>query len=299
MNHRLSALLSMFAKEFSSDPIAAVRLARNYVSRKVFSTPQTLATLNAGEQTARPHLFAQNVLQAKLSEANSARYECELLSELQQEIEICIQQEFGKDNNYSRAYRAQEIFYWYPALRWMDQMSSIRSVADIGTAYGTLLVYAAKRYPEAKLVAVDPCNYMAKEIIEKYKVRKITADIERDTIDFSQRYDLIVFTEVLEHLNFYPDSTLKKLYALLSDDGYLIITTPDAVEWGRVTDHYPSLQAIPAYTGQTTTWFDGHIWQYTHSEAVSVMETAGLQIVDWAYSKGVAARHLCYLLRRV
>jgi hypothetical protein len=77
----------------------------------------------------------------------------------------------------------------------------------------------------------------------------------------------------------------------------LIITTPDADEWGRVTEFYTSLNEIPSYCGQETPWIDGHIWQYTKMEIETVFSQAGLEIEKFEYSPGVAARHLCYLLK--
>jgi predicted SAM-dependent methyltransferase len=45
-------------------------------------------------------------------------------------------------------------------------------------------------------------------------------------------------TEVLEHLNFHPVPTLKKVYNLLSENGALYLSTPDAYEWGKVNKYY-------------------------------------------------------------
>lgn len=300
MKNRLVDLISKFSAAFRENPRVALMSTSRYLAKSWAAN--TYATANSAQplphiaDTAR--LFEESVIQNKLKLARDGPYASTQLSLVQTEIENDLIEEFGTDNNYTKAYRAQEIFYWYPALRWIDGLSSLRSIADIGTAYGTLLVYAAKKHHVTDLLAVDPCNYMAKSTIERFAITKINADIERENINFRKRYDLIIFTEVLEHLNFYPASTLKKLHALMSDDGFLILTTPDAEEWGEVLDFYPNLQSIPVFSGQNSAWFDGHIWQYTHKEAVEVIEAAGLQIVDWAYSKGVAARHLCYLLKR-
>jgi len=62
--------------------------------------------------------------------------------------------------------------------------------------------------------------------------------------------------------------------------------------------YYPSLDAIPPYTGQSAEWIDGHVWQYTREEVESLMPGAGLEVVKFAYARGVNGRHLCFLLRR-
>jgi SAM-dependent methyltransferase len=307
MKAQISILVSKFISELQSSPLRAFALVYRHLQRRLHIDKLALhqassaslsnssrTEINADPATLRDHNFKAG----KLAQAANASYRCDLLTAVQDEIEEGQMQEFGIKNHYTKAYRAQEVLYWYPALNWIDKLPVVKSAVDIGSAYGTLLLYASKQHQASRLVAVDPCNYMSKILIESHGVQKINADFERQEIDCGGRFDLVLFTEVLEHLNFYPASTLEKLHALLNDDGHLILTTPDAQEWGRVLDHYPALEKIPPFSGQSSTWFDGHVWQYTHEEAVHVIEAAGFKIVDWAYSKGVAARHLCYLLKR-
>jgi teichuronic acid biosynthesis glycosyltransferase TuaH len=237
---------------------------------------------------------ASNISKLLLSE--TSRYESDRLTDVQNEIENCMQVDFGLQNYYTKAYRATEIYYWFPVLKWIEGLSDVDSVIDIGTAYGTLLAYAAKVHQAKTLEAVDPCNYMAPSIVEKFKINKLTADFERQSCEFSRKFDLVIFTEVLEHLNFHPVPTLIKLKQLIAEGGHLIVSTPDSDEWGQVTQYYQNLQDIPEFSGQTDEWIDGHVWQYSRSEAETVFELAGLKVVDWQYSKGVNARHLCYLL---
>jgi SAM-dependent methyltransferase len=302
-----NALISKFIEEFKASPRGAFGSAYRYLLRRLSSAEPSLYVVPSTdlsendkikESKNQAALLEANLMQRKLEQAAGASYGSALLAAAQDDIEKGMLQEFGADNHYTKAYREQEALYWYPALDWIDKLPAVRHVVDVGSAYGTLLLYAGKQHKTSRLVAVDPCNYMSKILIESHGIQKINADFERQDVDCGGRFDLVLFTEVLEHLNFYPASTLEKLHALLSDDGHLILTTPDAKEWGRVFDHYPALEAIPPFSGQTSTWFDGHVWQYTHEEVVHLIEAAGFKIVDWAYSKGVAARHLCYLLKR-
>ena len=77
----------------------------------------------------------------------------------------------------------------------------------------------------------------------------------------------------------------------------LIVTMPDAQEWGRVKKYYSQLNQIPVYSGQDSLWIDGHIWQYTKDEIETVFRQADLEVEKFDYSPGVAGRHLCYLLK--
>jgi hypothetical protein len=64
-----------------------------------------------------------------------------------------------------------------------------------------------------------------------------------------------------------------------------------------VTKYYPSIDAIPEYTGQDVEWIDGHVWQYTREEVEALVENAGFTVVKFAYARGMNGRHLCFLLR--
>lgn len=53
-----------------------------------------------------------------------------------------------------------------------------------------------------------------------------TLNIETDRINIDKKFDLIIFTEILEHLT-NPYLVLKKLIPLIKSNGYLLITTPN------------------------------------------------------------------------
>lgn len=224
--------------------------------------------------------------------------EDELLDAVQTEIVSCYHiDKPNEEGYYERAYRAEERFYWFPVLEWIQNLESLKRVADIGVAYGTLLLYAIKCHNPDYALAVDAIGDISPTLIKRYNIHWLNRDIERSALEGFEQFNLVIFTETLEHLNFNPVQTLKKLRQMLSPDGHLIITTPDAVEWGRVTTYYQSLDAIPWYTGQDVEWIDGHVWQYTREEVESIIAEAGMDVVKFAYAPGVNGRHLCFLLR--
>jgi teichuronic acid biosynthesis glycosyltransferase TuaH len=224
--------------------------------------------------------------------------EDKLLDEVQSDIVSCHRSEKPKlEGYYERIYSKEERLYWFPVLHWIRSLSSVKRVADIGAAYGTLLLYAIKCHHPDDSLAIDAIGLMSPVLVARYNITYLNRDIERSTLEGVGKYDLLIFTETLEHLNFDPVQTLSKLREMLSPNGHIILTTPDAVEWGRVTTYYPRLDAIPQYTGQASEWIDGHVWQYTRKEVEIVIRAAGLEVENFAYAPGVTARHLCFLLR--
>lgn len=223
------------------------------------------------------------------------------LPAIQDEIERFIRREMDPaDSWYIKAYRREEHTYWRPVLAWIDGLKDVHAVLDVGPGYGTLLLYAHRKLGARELVGVDALTaYMSRGLIAEYGIRFIHADFERDaSVQFDQEFDLVIFSEVLEHLNFQPAPTLARLRRALKPGGHLILTTPDSAEWGKAQSQYGSLAEIPVYAGQDVPWIDGHIWQYSRAELTRLLDEADFEIVDSAYSPGTVGRHLCFLCRR-
>lgn len=204
----------------------------------------------------------------------------------------------GKQNSYYEStYSAQEPFYWHPIPKWIMEMRCVHSAINIGAAYGTLLIFSALNKETKILHAIDPVEYMSKSLINDFGIVVYSLDFERSELQHNDKFDLVIFTEVIEHLNFHPDSTLKKIKQLMHKDSRLLISTPDASEWGRTTKYYSKLDEIPPYAGQNPKWVDDHIWQYTKEELDNIFIKNGFLIEKFAYAPGVSARHLCYMLK--
>ncbi|MBE0598083.1 MAG: methyltransferase domain-containing protein [Desulfuromonadales bacterium] len=221
-----------------------------------------------------------------------------LLESVQDQIVSCYRADSTTIGYYEQSYRPEERFFWSPVLRWIDQLSSIDSVMDIGTAYGTLLLYTIKRHNPRLRIALDLDSHLTPSYLSRYNVADLRIDIEKNKIPpHLHPVDLIIFTEVIEHLNYHPLPTLKRIRELLKPGGHLILTTPDAEEWGPNIKYYPSVDQIPPYFDQVAEWIDDHIWHYSYGEIEALIVEAGFEIVRFEFSKGIVGRHLCLLLR--
>ncbi|MCX6726922.1 MAG: methyltransferase domain-containing protein [Candidatus Shapirobacteria bacterium] len=86
--------------------------------------------------------------------------------------------------------------------------------------------------------------YIFNQLSEKYSVFGISSplepfdhsqvkilNLESDPVNFPKNnFDLIIFSEIIEHLS-NPVLVLKKLVPLLKKNGYFIITTPNVFRW--------------------------------------------------------------------
>jgi SAM-dependent methyltransferase len=197
--------------------------------------------------------------------------------------------------HYLSQYRAAETNYWQLIPDWIaDDVAERRPARclDIGCAYGTLLTYI-KRLSGCAVDATDFTDiYLSPALQRKYSIRFAVNNIELDPFPWPPGYDIILLTEVLEHFNFQPTPTLKKIRHLLLPWGRLYLSTPDAATWGRTYKYYSDLASIPqpreSLRGRVV---DDHLWQFTKEELEEVIDAAELRVIRFDYTSGRVQRH--------
>jgi SAM-dependent methyltransferase len=202
--------------------------------------------------------------------------------------------------HYPQAYRDEEISYWHHIPKWIyedREKYAIERCLDIGCAYGTLALFC-KRLLKCPVYCTDFTDrYISQSLAETQGLVFAKSNIELDPLPWEGPFDLVVFTEVLEHLNFHPVPTLTKIRDLLSGQGRLYLSTPDASEWGRTTKYYRSLHNIPQPQAGLPV-IDDHIYHYSRKELLAVFDAAGLAVQRLDYSPGVGKRHFNFTVTR-
>ena len=126
------------------------------------------------------------------------------------------------------------------------------SVIDVGCGSGHLLVEISRLSPSARLTGVDQArSALARGKSLLPSARWIRADIYN--LEVGARFDLVVCTEVLEHLH-RPVEGMEQLARLCSESGRILLTVPD---------------------GATDTW-KGHVNFWNESELRAFLEPFGV-----------------------
>jgi len=195
---------------------------------------------------------------------------------------------------YNSVYKDAEPACWCHLAKWLAEDAknlSTKRVLDIGCAYGTLSLFCKDLFgADIYCVDVNP-GYMSKSLIETYGFRFFSANIEVDELPWRTSFDVILLTEVLEHFNFHPVPTLKKIAGLLSPGGRLYLSTPDSAEWGRQKKYYKKVDDIPKPGAGQMQFIDDHIYHYNKREIMKVVDDSGLRVIRFDYAPGVAERH--------
>ena len=219
-----------------------------------------------------------------------------LLEECQREVAA-----LATHPHYAAAYRAEELSYWLHVPRWLYRDAGERPprrCLDVGCAYGTLLLYA-RRLTGCEAFGTDFTDaYAGRELFGRHGIQFAVSNVELDPLPWPHAFDVILFTEVLEHLNFRAAPTLRKLASHLAPGGLIYLSTPDAAEWGRTTRYYASYDEVPEPREELRhRVVDDHVWQFDEAELARVLEEAGLSVLRRAYAPGQGQRHFNLTLR--
>jgi SAM-dependent methyltransferase len=158
-------------------------------------------------------------------------------------------------------------------------------VLDIGRS--ELTAYLLNFYQDIHTLGLDPSidDGGHRETSKMNAVPHITFDLLNSSTVSSwpkcDCFDLIVFSEVVEHLCVAPEFVFAVLNSLLADRGVLICTTPNAADIGkrlRLAFGRNPNERLRLYSINP-----GHIREYTRRELCEIARSAGLQCTSHFY----------------
>lgn len=150
-------------------------------------------------------------------------------------------------------------------------------ILDIGTGAGTLALYFANK--GYNITAIDISEKAIKECNKSKKQLKLNNIVfvvdDFQNTKLKKKFDFIIFTEVIEHLE-NDDLQIKKIYKLLKPNGILFLSTP-------------SVNA-PIYRLGLAEKFDkevGHLRRYSKNEIVNLVRENNFKIIEIVENEGI------------
>jgi SAM-dependent methyltransferase len=117
---------------------------------------------------------------------------------------------------------------------------------------------------------------------ERYGICEVrVCDLSRDVLPYEdQTFDVVNFSETLEHLNFNPLPVVKELYRVLKPGGIVLITTPNAL---RLGSRIRLLMGHNIFADlKNLCWGDpysAHYREYSLSEVAKLLQWGGFGVI--------------------
>ncbi len=195
-------------------------------------------------------------------------------------------EKYHKSTNIQKKIIAENNFTYRNIIFFLNKYlflnKNFKNVLDIGCGAGTIPLYIASKGYE--VLGVDISDKAVESANGSAKYLKLSnAHFER--IDFPERYpfgkyDFIIFTETIEHLE--DDAkALSVIFKMLRKNGLLLISTP--------------LISAPLARFRFVKEFDikvGHLRRYTEEELVRKSRDAGFSVVEIKKTEGLLRNYL-------
>jgi len=160
----------------------------------------------------------------------------------------------------------------------------IRRCLNIGGAPYLFELALKKTIPKADITSVDINPERFPRAGSLIGIRRIAANIETDSLPAGETFDLVVFTEIFEHLRIDLLGTMVRVRNLLTDDGRLYLTTPNGQGFSawrkRLLRGRTGPSVVDEWSKLTRLGHMGHVREYSLTEIREVLTYCGFAIED-------------------
>lgn len=150
----------------------------------------------------------------------------------------------------------------------IDSLSKLKfsSLIDIGCGDAFLINLLQKSFPNVEYAGMDYSQSIIDEDKNKYQnVHFFHGDISSEKFNYENRFDAVVCSEVLEHLDNW-EQAIENLIVSANDEGYIVITTQSGKR------HVSDMKV-------------GHMQHFELYELERVLQRKGCKIIT-SYKKG-------------
>ena len=181
---------------------------------------------------------------------------------------------------YKDYYHAARQRFWlsFDAIQQLELPKRAR-VLDIGGGILATLLSGLLGHD----ASVCDVHEAARADIESVGLSFQLADVYRDLLPKIEDADLVVFTEVIEHLPLPPYVILERLARLLKPGGYLFVTTPNGHRFRNVVRMVAGREILDFYRLPEEGQGLGHQHEYTRQQLLWQADAARLEVVRADY----------------
>lgn len=162
---------------------------------------------------------------------------------------------------------------------------NIKNALDIGALFGVMSVFMSKN--GINVTSLDGyVDEIPDSIKIKYGLTFIFANLESEKYPpiLPNKFNLVLMSEILEHLNYNPIPVLLIIRKALTKDGYLILNTPDNENYPPVPESPVARNMhhleIPLWKKDSYRQSFPHSKQYSEKELIEILHNCGFKIKE-------------------
>lgn len=208
----------------------------------------------------------------------------------------------GMPNGYVQNH--EPLYQW--VLKFLsDNVSSQARILEVGSVPCNLTSRLNKQW---ETIGIDINPDRAADVIDRHNLDVRQCDIETKRLPIADNsVDVVLFTEVFEHLRINPVFTLRELRRVIDDSGIMLLTTPNLYYLKNVYDFARGRGAIPSGYGEwqklETLGHMGHVREYAPSELREWLTNTGFNVSSHEFrtfgSPETVRDHLVALVSRI
>jgi SAM-dependent methyltransferase len=156
-------------------------------------------------------------------------------------------------------------------------------ILNIGTGHGVLEYFIKKKFGydvETVDIKEEVSGYYGKRM-KRLGIPQKACDLNREGLPYADdSFDVVIFSEVLEHLLVSPLKPLLEIHRILKKGGYLIVVTPNVASFSHIVFLICGRHFMPEYPMEMLTTMPDlkHTREYTIREMKSLLAQANFMI---------------------
>lgn len=207
--------------------------------------------------------------------------------EILSNIEIALKADKTEHSSWNTNYFKMQKSRYLEDLMYYESLEGINKVLEVGAAPFHLSLCLQEFGYDLTVLDIDPSRFQW--FINDNKLNVVTCNVETDILEVEDNsFDLIIFTEVFEHLRINPINTLLKLKSKLKEGGLLYLTTPNFFRYTNIINFLlgrPVVNAYYEFEKLNTIGHMGHVREYAKGEVCSFLENTGFEIIEFDYKQ--------------
>ena len=173
----------------------------------------------------------------------------------------------------------------------IKETSKDSKILEIGSVPGHFTTLMKKQGFKIEGVDIEPNRLEKFWLKHQIKIHKV--NVETETLPFeSNSFDLIIFSEILEHLRINPIKPLLEINRILKTNGRLILSTPNVTPIMKLDFLFnnESFQGNPVkeFEKLETLGHMGHIRLYSLPEIKSILKHVNLVVKSVSYGDNIS-----------